>query len=61
MKLTDLHAKLGELIEQGCGDLRVIDNNGNDVAEVHPPFDDDGDEFSDDRTVMLSCYVECRR
>lgn len=60
MKLIDLHAQLGELIEQGHGDLRVIDNSGNDVGEVHPPFDDDGDEYGDERTVMLSCFVEVR-
>ncbi|WP_344613452.1 hypothetical protein [Dactylosporangium salmoneum] len=47
-----MHARLGELIEQGHGDLLVIDNSGNDVCGAEPPWEP-GDEG-----VMLDCHVD---
>ncbi|GAA2347427.1 hypothetical protein GCM10010170_035020 [Dactylosporangium salmoneum] len=52
MKVHELHARLGELIEQGHGDLLVIDNSGNDVCGAEPPWEP-GDEG-----VMLDCHVD---
>lgn len=57
MKLSELHAKLGELIDQGYGDRRVIDDFGNDVAEVHGPATDQPADPDQD-AVMLGCYVD---
>ena len=62
MKLNALHARLGELIEQGFGDRWVIDDNGNDIAEVEPPEADPGElEDWDERlAVMLACRVQLK-
>lgn len=56
MKVHELHARLGELIEQGHGDEYVYDNDGNDVCAALPPEPDDGDGAGDG--VMLDCHVD---
>lgn len=52
MKVHELHARFGDLIEHGHGDEMVYDNNGNDVCEVLPPGPD-GDDG-----VVLECHVD---
>lgn len=53
MKVRELHARLGELIEQGHGDELVYDNNGNDVCDAEPPW-----PGSDEDGVVLDCHVD---
>ena len=60
MKLSALIALLQQQERDGYGDRRVIDEDGNDVAQVTGPLvrvkDDDLEDDAD--AVMLSCYVE---
>jgi hypothetical protein len=56
MNVRDLHARLGELIEQGHGNLLVYDNNDNDVCGAEPPWSDGDDNGPEG--VMLDCHVD---
>lgn len=60
MKLDKLIEELAGLQRAGYGGRRVIDDNGNDVAQVSAPLvrskDDDLEDDAD--AVMLSCYIE---
>lgn len=61
MTVTELVTALVALQRKGFGDLRVIDDNGNDVMAVHPPAPaaevHEGQD-PDGRDVMLSCYID---
>ncbi len=64
MTLDNLIRELSILSARGFGDRRVIDQYGNDVAEVEKPVDDersdarDGDDLS---AVMLNCRIDYGR
>lgn len=60
MTLSNLIALLHDLDRQGFGQRRVVDDKGNDVAEVAPPLRRfDGDGYSPDAdAVQLSCYIK---
>lgn len=56
MKLSTLHRLLGDLVETGWGEHRVIDNNGNDIGEMLPP--DETTPESDESAIMLGCFID---
>ncbi len=55
MKLADLHAALGTLVDAGWGECLVIDQSGNDITRVGEP----GHHYSGgDPEVMLGAAVD---
>jgi hypothetical protein len=56
VRLNNLINLLTDLQDRGFGDRRVIDDRGNDVAEVAEPVDDPGDPSAGD--IVLHCYID---